>query len=179
MLLPSLSKRKRGVLEVMSKPKIPVELQEQMGLKKNNNISSTIKELMNVDIIHCLTPKVQVGRLYALTNKGKRVRKKLLIQNGKPYNYYEPLNINWNLYGWIICGRQRRTILKGLSRTMPLKYIKEKAQDYNPRISRTNCNDILQLFIRKGVARKIRHKNRVNFVLTKCGQVIRAQLLEP
>jgi hypothetical protein len=62
---------------------------------------------------------------------------------------------------------------------MPLKYIKERAQEYNPRISRMNANDILQLFVKKGVAVKSKKDNRVIFALTKTGEIIRNQLLEP
>lgn len=175
----TLSKRKKAVLEVMSKPKIPAEIREQTGLKRNNNISSTLKELLDLDLICCLNPRTRVGKLYELTIRGKRQRKKLLNEKGTTYSYIQHSDLNWDVYGWIACGKQRKAILKAMKAPMPLKYIRERAQEYNPRISRMNCNDILQLFVRKGIARKIKHRNRVNFILKKTGEKIREQLLEP
>jgi hypothetical protein len=172
-----LSSRKRAVLEVMSKPKTPAELREQIGLKRGNNMSSTIKELLNLNLIYCLNPKAMVGKLYGLTGKGQRLRKKLGVNN-----YSQSDDINWKLYGWVVCGRQKRALLKAMSIniSLPLKYIKERAQDkYNPKISRTNANDILQLFVRKRLALKNRQGNRVFFRLTIEGQKIKEQLTKP
>lgn len=174
----TLSKRKKAVLEVMSKPKIPAEIREQTGLKRNNNISSTLKELLNLGLICCLNPRIKVGKLYGLTVRGKRQRKKLLLEKRLTFSYVQPPDVNWQFYGWIVCGKQRKAILKGLSTTMPLKYIKERSQEYNPRISRMNCNDILQLFVKKGIASKIRRRNRITFTLTETGEKIREQLHE-
>ncbi|MGB3479901.1 MAG: hypothetical protein WBB67_12165 [bacterium] len=174
----TLSKRQSAALEVMSKPKTFTELREQIGLKTTSNISSTLNELINLNLIYCITPRVKVGKLYGLTNKGIRYRKTILGKKGLIYQYTHPSDVNWKLYSWVICGRQRKAILKGLSTAMPLKYIKERAQQYNPKISRMNCHDILELFVKKGIARKIQYKNRVNFVLTKKGKKIRNQLLE-
>jgi len=169
--------RKKAVLEVMSKPKIPSEIREQIGLKRSNNINSSLKELIAAKFLYKLN-SANAGQLYGLTNKGKRLRKELLIEKGIPFTYVEP-RLNWNLYGWIVCGRQKRAILKAIKIPMPLKYIKERAQEHNPRISRMNCNDILQLFVKKGIAKKIIEGNRVVFNLTKTGERIRNQLLEP
>jgi predicted transcriptional regulator len=175
----TLSKRKKAVLEVMSKPKIPAEIREQTGLKRNNNISSILKELLDLSLICCLNPRTRVGKLYGLTIRGKRQRKKLLNEKGTTYSYIQPSDMNWDLYGWVICGKQKKAILKAIKMAMSLKYIREQAQEYNPRISRMNCNDILQLFVKKGIARKIKHRNHVNFILTKTGEKIREQLIEP
>jgi DNA-binding MarR family transcriptional regulator len=175
----TLSKRKRAALEVMSKPKTPAEIRDQIGLKRNSNLSSTIRELIRLNLICCLNPNAKVGKLYGLTSKGQKLKKKLLTEKGMPYSYSEPSQINWRLYGWVVCGRQKNAILKAMKMPMPLKYIKEMAQEYNPRISRTNANDILQLFVKKGLAEKTRQYNRIIFALTKHGQTIRAQLLEP
>lgn len=174
----ALSKRKRAVLEVMSKPKTPSEIREQIGLKRGNNMSSTLRELTNLTLIYCLNPTASVGKLYGLSTKGKTKRKKLLSEKGNIYSYVEPPNLNWSLYGWVICGKQRHAVLRAMKRPMFLKYIKERAQKYNPRISRMNANDILQLFVKKRITRKIRINNRVIFILTKAGEIIRDQLLE-
>jgi DNA-binding HxlR family transcriptional regulator len=175
----ALSRRKKAVLEVMSKPKTAAAIREQIGLRNNNNLSSTMKELLLLDLIYRLNPKARTGRLYGLTVKGQNLRKKLLEENGTPDHYSEPSQINWNIYGWIVWGRQKQAILKAMKAPMSLRYIKERAQEYNPRISRMNCHDILQLFAKKGIAGKTRQKNRIIFSLTKTGERIRKQLLEP
>ncbi len=170
----ALSKRKRAVLEVMSKPKAPSEIRKQIGLRRGNNISSTIKELLSLNLIYCLNPKARTGKLYGLTIKGRSFRNKAGI-----YNYSQPNNINWNLYGWIVCGKQKKAILRAMIRLMPLKYIRERAKEYSPKVSRTNANDILQLFVGKRIAMKMRQGCRVLFKLTKTGQRIREQLIKP
>lgn len=175
----ALSKRKRAVLEVMNKPKTPAEIREQIGLKRGNNISTTLKQLHDLNLIYCLNVETEVGRLYGLTNKGKTQRKRLLNEKGMPYFYIQPSEINWNLYGKIVIGKQRRAILKAMKISMPLKYIRERAQECNPRISRTNANDILQFFVRKQIARKIKDNNRIIFSLTRTGETIRNQLMKP
>lgn len=174
----TLSKRKKDVLEVMSKPKIPAEIREQTGLKRNNNISSTLKELTDLGLIYCLNPRIRVGKLYGLTIKGKRQRKKLLNEKDTTYSYVQPSDINWDLYGWIACGKQRKAILKAMKMPMPLRYIRELAQEHNQRISRMNANDVLQSFVRKRIAVKNRKGNRVVFTLNTTGKAIRDQLLE-
>ena len=174
----TLSKRQVVVLEVMSKPKIPAEIREQTGLKKGNNISSTLNGLLSLDYIYCLNPKTNVGKLYGLTRKGQKIRRHLLSESRAPVSYTEPLR-NWDLYGWIVCGRQKKAILKAMKMPMPLKHIKEKAQEHNPRISRMNASDILQLFVKKGIASKIWEGSRVFFALTATGEALRNQLIEP
>lgn len=174
----ALSKRQKAVLEVMSKPKNPAEIRGQIGLSRANNISSTLKQLIDLNLIRCLNSKAKTGKLYGLTKRGENLRKILLKEKSMPFNYAEP-HLNWPLYGWVICGRQKRAILKALSAPMSLRYIKDKAHNYNPRISRENANDILQLFVKKEIALKQRQGVRVIFTLTKQGEKIRNQLLIP
>ena len=177
MLLLSLSKRKKGVLEIQSKPKIPAEIRDQMGLKKNNNIVSTLKKLFKLHLIRCLNPDSRIGKLYGLTKRGQQLRCQLLTARNIPYYYTEPADIDWKLYGWVCCGRQRKAILKAMNYPMPLKYIREQAKNHNTLISRTNANDVLQLFVAKNIAAKTKNGNRSIFRLTQPGVKIREQLL--
>jgi len=170
----TLSNRQKAVLEVMSKPKIPSELREQMSLKSNYNIRSTIAQLIRLNLVYCLNQKARTGKLYGLTNNGIRLRNKL--SNKAVVKYKEP-NINWALYGWIVAGKQKRAILKGIKQPFPLKYVKENAQFSNPRISRMNCHDILQLFVKKGIAKRAKENGRIIYSPTNMGERIRDQLL--
>ena len=168
----SLSKRQRAVLEVMSKPKIPAEIRDQMGLQKSN-ISSTIKELVGMNLIYCLTPKARLGKLYGLTKKGIRLRKKLGFGD-----YYQPQNIDWYLYGWVVCGKQRKAILKAMVPGVPmsLRQIRERALEYNPRLSRTNTNDVLQKLTKAKILEKDRLKKGIAFHLITQGIRIKRQI---
>jgi len=171
----ALSKRQRAVLEVMNKPKIPAEIREQTGLNKGNNLSSTLKELVHQDLIYCLNKKTRLGKLYGLTKKGARLRKKLGLAD-----YYQPKDINWNLYGWVVCGKQRKAIIRAMVPDVPmsLRTIRERALEHNSRISRTNANDILQCYVRYKLLLKIKIINKVNFKLTRSGNYIKEQLIE-
>lgn len=173
----ALSKRREAVIEVISKPKTPSEIREQVGLSRGNNISSTLRDLVAAKVLHKLNT-ARTGQLYGLTDKGKRLKKRLSVEKGMPFSYTEP-RPNWNLYAWVICGKQRKAILRAMKSPMPLKYIKERAQQYNPRISRMNANDVLQLFVRRGIALKSIQYGRVFFSLTRTGEAIRNQLLQP
>ena len=175
----ALSKRQSAVLEVMSKPKTPAEIRHQIGLSRSNSINSVLKELIALGFVCPFNrKKIKVGRLYGLTYRGRKTRGKIVIGKTPSQAYVQP-RLSWHLYNWIVCGKQRKAILKALNAPMPLKYIKERAQEFNPRLSRTNTNDILQLFVQKGIASKIRQGNRVIFALTKKGEAIRKQLFLP
>jgi|GEM_PF-2729434 len=174
----ALSKRQRAVLEVMSKPKTPAELREQIGLKRNNNISPALRKLLELKLIFCLNLCAVNGRLYGLTKKGKCRRRQLMEKNEKPYFYNHPRNLNWNLYGKIVIGRQRKAVLRVMATSMSLKCIRERAKEHNRKISRTNVNDILQFFVQQHIARKIKNKTRIIFSLTKNGELIRTQLIQ-
>jgi len=167
----SLSKRQRAVLEVMSKPKIPAEIRDQIGLQKGNNLSSTIKELVGMDLLYCLTPKARLGKLYGLTKNGINLRKKLGFGD-----YHEPKGIDWKLYGWVVCGKQRKAILRAMIPDVPmsLRTIRERALQYNPRLSRTNTNDVLQLLRKKRITKQTIKDNNIFHKITKIGQEIEA-----
>jgi predicted transcriptional regulator len=170
----ALNIKEKAVLEVMSKPKIPSEIREQIGLQRKNSISPILKRLMASNLIYYLTPKARLGKLYGLTKKGIRFRKKLNCGA-----YCQPADINWKLYGWVVCGKQRKAILRAMGPPMPLRYIRAKAQRYDPRISRTNANDILRELVRKRLTLKKKEQIGVFFELTKKGQRIREQLCKP
>jgi hypothetical protein len=171
----SLSKRQRAVLEVMSKPKIPAEIRDQIGLNKGNNLSSTIKELVRKNVLYCLRPKARLGKLYGLTKKGISLRKKVGFGD-----YHESRGIDWYLYGWVVCGKQRKAILKAMipDVQMTLRQIRERAMEYNSRLSRTNTYDVMQLFLKTKNVMISKNNTTLSFGLTKTGRKIRSQLLK-
>ena len=177
-----INKRKKELIEILNKPKTPSEIKYQLRLDKNTNVSLMLEELADMNLTKCLNSKVKIGKLYGLTSEGERQRKKLLCCEQKYQDinnaYSEPSGIDWDLYSYIICGKQRRAILRALSHyPFPLKHIKKRAQTYDSKISRQNASDLLQAFVHKGIAKKIKKNSRVIFTITKTGRKLRDQLL--
>ncbi len=68
--------RKKVVGSMASGPKTPKQISAATGLRLNH-VSSTLKELVNVRAVMCLTPDLRKGRLYQLTRLGQQILHKL------------------------------------------------------------------------------------------------------
>lgn len=53
-------------------PKMPTEIAKSVGTVPNN-ISLTLKHLKEHGLVECMNPEVRKGRLYRLTEKGRKV----------------------------------------------------------------------------------------------------------
>ncbi len=65
----------------MERPLSPSEIQKE-ARKLNpkislNNCSDALRDFVKEGLAVCVNPKEKVGRLYALTSKGKKVRKQI------------------------------------------------------------------------------------------------------
>lgn len=60
--------------------KTPLELGQDLGIR-TNHISNLLADLRHKDLVICITPNVKKGRLYKLTEKGRRVSKFLNIES--------------------------------------------------------------------------------------------------
>jgi len=162
---------------VMNKPSTPTEIMRKMNLNRNSNLSTMLRQLCKLKYMRCINSGSRTGRIYGLAHKGLKIRRQLFT-NAKFTPYIEP-KLNWSLYSWIVSGKQKKAILRGIKQPLTLKYIKENAQNYNSRISRMNCHDILQLFVRKRIARRTMKNDRIIYSLTKTGESLRSQLFKP
>lgn len=78
------SKTRKQILLKVATPKTPTFLAKDLGLNLAN-VSRSLSELENKELIVCLTPKQKVGRLYSLTKKGKDVIIKMeKMEEGSP-----------------------------------------------------------------------------------------------
>lgn len=59
------------LLALTSNPYTPSELAEHFDIQISH-ISRTLKELSDLNLVECLTPKEKVGRLYRATEKGEK-----------------------------------------------------------------------------------------------------------
>jgi hypothetical protein len=70
-------KQRRKIMALMNGSRTPTELKKESGLNFNN-VSRTLVVFTKHRLAKCLTPKQQVGRVYALTLRGMAVREELL-----------------------------------------------------------------------------------------------------
>lgn len=67
-------KQRKKILKVMDKPLIPTQIKEKTDLSLNN-VSDILREFRKRKIAKCVNPKEKTGRLYELTDKGKKLKK--------------------------------------------------------------------------------------------------------
>lgn len=70
------SKTRKAILLKLETPRTPTFLAKDLDVNLAN-ISRALSELEDKDIIVCLTPKQKVGKIYALTKKGKTLLEKI------------------------------------------------------------------------------------------------------
>lgn len=63
------SYRKKIIKTLQDKKLTPIELARETNIPLSH-ISNTLAELVEKDLVVCLTPKLKKGRLYELTKKG-------------------------------------------------------------------------------------------------------------
>ena len=66
------SYRKKIIKSLQDKKLTPIELAKETDIPLSH-ISNTLAELLEKDLVVCLTPKLRKGRLYGLTNEGKKL----------------------------------------------------------------------------------------------------------
>ena len=66
------SKYRTGVIKSIEEyPKMPSQI------ARDCDISNTLKQLKEIDLVECMNPEVKKGRLYRLTDKGEKIAEKL------------------------------------------------------------------------------------------------------
>ena len=68
--------RKRILIELERKPLMPSVIAKELKLSRPN-VSNTLKELVQLGLVKCLTPDERMGRLYSLTAQGREVIKQI------------------------------------------------------------------------------------------------------
>lgn len=66
------SKVRRSILEKLLQPKIPSVLASELNISRSH-ISRGLRQLMSRELIVCKTPNVRRAKVYAITEKGKKV----------------------------------------------------------------------------------------------------------
>ena len=70
------SYRIKVVKSLLEYPKTPTQIADEVGIHRNN-ISNTLKELKQQNIVECINPEVRKGKLYRLTDIGEKLFNKI------------------------------------------------------------------------------------------------------
>jgi len=183
------SPRRTAIIKAMTKPKMPCEIHEQAlnGVVSLSNTSEILKALMKEGLVICINPKEKIGRLYALTKRGKIVKKK--VYPHEPSYHDIPREI-LKEYAWVVRGKHRRAVIKVMSnRKTPSEIHRDvmRCTENTPpgsinyvKLSLNSTSDTLRGFRKKGIAMCMNPERRVKrlYGLTKKGKAIREQILK-
>lgn len=64
--------RRRMILSCLENPKIPKKIAEECNVSIHN-VSKSLKELLEKELIICKNPKDKFYRFYEITEKGKKI----------------------------------------------------------------------------------------------------------
>lgn len=70
------AKNRQTVLKTLNTPQTPASIHKKIKLSLNTT-SRALRELDKERLVVCKTPKLKVGRVYILTNLGKKVFDKI------------------------------------------------------------------------------------------------------
>lgn len=164
-------KKSNRILLSFSTPKTPTQVQKELGVNRFN-LSSFLKKRL----LRCLNPEMCKGRLYVLTNKG---RKMFCISNYKSYEKQ-----NWDLIGWVMAAspRQRYVVLKTMftySREHTSEEIRRRSSKLNPCLSRISTKTILKELGKKGlIETEMRKDRRRYYWISTDGKSIMDEIME-
>lgn len=165
-------RREKVLVEVMSKPRMPFEVHDILQGNGSSKLSVTFKELRERGLV-----EQKAKGLYGLTERGQRLRKKLLREKGVPYRYVE-LRVDWKTYAWVLVGIQRRVLIKVMERCPQIAAeLLRLARKIHGRLSRTDAYRVLTEFALRRLAEAERDERNVRYVLTRRGDMIKKQLI--
>ena len=62
--------RPKVLKSLAAHPKMPSEIERDVG---SGYVSNTLRQLKDHDLVECINPEVKKGRLYRLTDEGRRI----------------------------------------------------------------------------------------------------------
>lgn len=73
--------QRRAIIKVIDRPMTPTQVKKLTSLGLNN-VSDILRLFVKQKIARCLNEKEKLGRIYVLTDKGKKIRK-MIIENAQ------------------------------------------------------------------------------------------------
>jgi len=174
------SKQSEKVLINLKQPMTAKQLSftTEMSL---DGCSHVLKVLARHGLVSCQNPDARKSRIYWLTDKGIVCQKKLLKALNMPLSDYDYSDVDLSLYGWI-CFSHRALVIRTLGEALQPAAIKRKVRMKNPtaRISANNVRDVIKMFLRKGIVRKVYVRKKVHplYELTGIGWRLRRLMVK-
>lgn len=193
----------RLALIVLFKPMIPLELIALTGFRKNY-ITFVFKRFLDKGIAICLFPGKITGRIYSLTNAGRKLRRmfvdelnetewKEFLDKGVAYKFIDfPPGLDMDLYRHVVSGKDRREFIMLMENILVNErkgcftprdifefYRNEEKQIDITKGKQTPSTEIYRAawdFVRLGILSSLRiGKRGVAFKLTEQGRIIAGQ----
>lgn len=153
------------VLFFCSIPKVPRQIEKELGLKKIK-----LKPFLEKQLLKCLNPEARKGRFYVLSNKARKLAGLSPSKRDR--------DRNWNLIGWIMSSpRQRLVVLQtidSIKRTS--EEIRERAHKLNPHLSRISTKAILKELLNKNLVKTEMSNRKRYYWISKKGASLIPQL---
>ena len=88
--------------------------------------------------------------------------------------------VNLDLYVWVVSGSQRTAIVRVLTHPMTPTQTFKKAKEINSKISLNSTSNVLQLLVKKGIAKCLNPKNTRSriYELSEEGKEIEEKLIK-
>ena len=105
-------KQKQAVLQVINRPMTPTEILNKAKQIHSNitfgDVSTLIREFVERGILECLTPTRLTGRIYYLSNHGRKLLWRVYGIKTAPLD----IDMDWNKYSRLKAGKTRMVVLK-------------------------------------------------------------------
>jgi DNA-binding HxlR family transcriptional regulator len=138
----------------------------------NETCSYLLGKFAVLQLCVCLNPEAGNSRLYWVTDLGRKLQIQLREEMNLPIKDIGFHSVNWALYGWV-CYNHRSVVLRALTESMQPSEIRRRIRHKFPsaRISANNVRDIIRLFEKQGIVRKVyvRKKAHPRYELTETG----------
>lgn len=173
------SKRRVAVLSVIDQPLTVSHIAARIGLRLVH-ASFVLGELLEAQLVQCLTTHATGSRVLWLTRLGERVQRDLRgasehAPNGAPF----PI-VDFHLFS-MACFSHRAAVLRALDRPLQATEIRRRARVTNPaqRMNSSNVRDVLGVFRRHHLVLPVRRRKRSfpRWALSEVGWSVRELLI--
>jgi len=154
--------RTKKILRAFYVPVTPKHAFEKLGTSRFK-----LKPLLQKSLITCLNPDATKGRLFQLTETGRKI---------VGMDQCSVKEKDWQLIGWLFASpRQRLTLLKYLdSVKRTSEELRRRAIKSNPCLSRVSTKAVLRELISKGMVNSMLSKGKRYYWITDEGSKILA-----
>jgi len=162
----------------IQQPMTAKQLSRQIAVS-NETCSYLLGKFAAIQLCVCLNPEAGNSRLYWMTDIGREIQDNLREEMNLPKWDIGFHSVNWALYGWV-CYSHRSVVLRALTEPMQPSEIRRKIRHRfsSAKISANNVRDIIRLFEKQGIARKVffRKKAHPRYELTETGLIFQKLL---